>query len=244
MPTTATYALPLVGVLAEVPAAASGVCSVCHGCPNPGYKTCWSCSHVMAQVSRPCSLVVPVSLYEIPSQLYSDLRDYKRSTLPAVRDQSSLRVICVLCQFLSHHRQCIAAVAGGDWDLITNVPSTKGTPGPHALVSALGRVPSYLSEYEDLLVRGTASIGHLEASDNGYKVRRPLAGERVLIIDDTYTSGARAQSAASALALAGAAVVAIVPIGRVFQPGFSTTTTAFWTARQSQPFTFDVCCVH
>jgi chromosome partitioning protein len=35
------------------------------------------------------------------------------------------------------------------------------------------------------------------------------AGKRVLLVDDTFTSGARAQSAASALSNAGAEVVAI-----------------------------------
>jgi hypothetical protein len=45
-----------------------------------------------------------------------------------------------------------------------------------------------------------------------------VARTRVLLLDDTYVSGARAQSAAAALRLAGAHRVLIVPLGRVIRP--------------------------
>ena len=48
---------------------------------------------------------------------------------------------------------------------------------------------------------------------------RAVAGARVLLLDDTYVSGARAQSAAAALARAGARCTLIAPLGRVLRPG-------------------------
>lgn len=197
----------------------------------------------MGQVSKPCGLVVPVSLYRIPSQLYWELANYKRSSDTGVRAVSSRNIISILCYFLSRHQNCISRAAGGPWSVITNVPSSK-TTGTHALASALSLVPSFKSVYEELLVRGPASVGHLRASDTGFTTRGPLTGERVLLIDDTFTSGARAQSAASALALSGADVMAIVPIGRVFKPGYSDETRAWWESRKSMPFDFDTCCIH
>jgi hypothetical protein len=47
--------------------------------------------------------------------------------------------------------------------------------------------------------------------------RVAIAGARVLLLDDTYVSGARSQSAAAALQLAGARPV-IAPLGRVLRP--------------------------
>jgi adenine/guanine phosphoribosyltransferase-like PRPP-binding protein len=47
--------------------------------------------------------------------------------------------------------------------------------------------------------------------------RAAIAGARVLLLDDTYVSGARSQSAAAALQLAGARPV-IAPLGRVLRP--------------------------
>lgn len=46
-----------------------------------------------------------------------------------------------------------------------------------------------------------ASVDHNKADDDAFTVSRPLSGERVLLIDDTLTTGARLQSAASALGL-------------------------------------------
>ncbi len=48
--------------------------------------------------------------------------------------------------------------------------------------------------------------------------RSALARTRVVLLDDTYVSGARAQSAACALRLAGARATLIVPLGRVLRP--------------------------
>ena len=100
------------------------------------------------------------------------------------------------------------------------------------------------AEYDDLLERGSTAIDHRRASNTGYVAKRQMKGERVLLIDDTFTSGARAQSAASTLALAGAKVAAIVVVGRVFDPEFSDTDKTFWDDRLAHPFSFDTCCVH
>ena len=48
--------------------------------------------------------------------------------------------------------------------------------------------------------------------------RAALRGARVLLLDDTYVSGSRAQSAATALHRAGACTV-VGPLGRVLRPG-------------------------
>ncbi len=50
---------------------------------------------------------------------------------------------------------------------------------------------------------------------------------RVLLLDDTYVSGARAQSAAAALRLSGARAALIVPLGRVLRPEKSALHAAF-----------------
>jgi predicted amidophosphoribosyltransferase len=48
--------------------------------------------------------------------------------------------------------------------------------------------------------------------------RDATAGARMLLLDDTYVSGARSQSAAAALRRAGAAATVIAPLGRVLRP--------------------------
>ena len=66
------------------------------------------------------------------------------------------------------------------------------------------------------------------ASDGGYAVMRDVDGVNILFVDDTFTSGARIQSATSALTLARATVVAAIPIGRVINPQFNEATREHW----------------
>ena len=203
---------------------------------------CWSCAETDRQLSRPCPLVVPVSLYAISSQLHHYLRHYKSGGFPSREQDFSLKVVSLLCHFLGKHRSCIAAQARGDWGVVTSVPSSGGRRGEHPFVRALRYVPSFFDAYEPLLVPGTIAVGHNRASDAGFGVTRRLDGERVLLVDDTYTSGARAQSAASALSIAGAHVVAIVPVGRVISPS-AEHVTDWWRERRAERFTFDTCCL-
>ncbi len=41
---------PYLDTFTPVPPTAEGVCSVCHGAPNPGWATCWSCDKTIGQV--------------------------------------------------------------------------------------------------------------------------------------------------------------------------------------------------
>jgi adenine/guanine phosphoribosyltransferase-like PRPP-binding protein len=86
-------------------------------------------------------------------------------------------------------------------------------------------------------------MGHNVASDGGFVAHTDVRGARVLVVDDTFTTGARAQSAASALQLAGARVVAIVPIGRVIDPNHGEHAQAYWTRRVGATFDFGRCCL-
>jgi hypothetical protein len=234
----------LTGVWTPVPSAAPGVCRICHGCPNPGFETCWSCASVTSQVNRPCDLVVPISLYEIPSQLHHILRHYKSGSYPRHEADFGARVISLLAYFLMKHEECITNAAGGGWDVVTSVPSSRPRSGEHPLVTNVHRVRWLDDQFETLLKLGTVEVGHLKASDYGFEPVRDVRGERVLLVDDTFTTGATAQSATSALTIAGATVTGIVAIGRVIKPEFSPTVKEYWD-RQWGPraFTFDKCCL-
>jgi adenine/guanine phosphoribosyltransferase-like PRPP-binding protein len=133
---------------------------------------------------------------------------------------------------------CVAAAAGG-----LSVPSSTDREGEHPLVRAIKLLPDIRDQYETLLERGEVNITHTIASNKGFNALRRLDDERVLLIDDTFTSGARAQSGASVLNNAGATVVAILPIGRVITPDFSPSVTEYWKKQGAKVFDFDVCCV-
>jgi orotate phosphoribosyltransferase len=76
-------------------------------------------------------------------------------------------------------------------------------------------------------------VHHRHGSDQTFDVQVPVAGREVLLIDDTFTSGAEVQSAASALHLRGAYVTAVVVIGRYLDLDLATASARSGTAPAS-----------
>ncbi len=226
-----------------VPPSGTGVCALCHGCPRSGFSTCWSCDRVAAQLGWVCRLVVPVSLYVIPSPLHACLRRYKDAAREASRLRAATTVATLLGSFLQDHGDCIRAEAGTGWDYLSSVPSSAGRPGTHPLQAALGQVAWLAAQHRPILARGPGRLGHTTASARGFSATRPVSGDRILVVDDTFTSGARAQSAAAALHLAGAQVVAIVPVGRVINPAHGPHVASYWRAQSGSPFHAGRCCL-
>jgi adenine/guanine phosphoribosyltransferase-like PRPP-binding protein len=184
-----------------------------------------------------------MSLTDGAGQLHYILRMYKRSPRRQVRQLHAASVIALLARFLRDHESCIADFAGGTWDIITTVPSTATTGTAHALETAFSMYAPLDEQHRALLHRGTGNLGHNLASDTGYVASEDVRDVRVLVVDDTFTSGARSQSAVSALQLAGATVVAIVPIGRYINPGFSDRAREYWNKQRHTGFDFDTCCL-
>ena len=213
---------------------------MCRGPRRVGYAECFSCSRVLAQVSRPCRRVAPVSLYELGSPLHRALRAYKDGGSPGVRARYTSVVVGLLAGFLAAHASCVGAGASPPWDLATTVPSTSGAV-PHPLEQVLATVPWL--KHRRSLVRTAVALGHLRAHDRGFEVSDAVQGQRVLVLDDTWTSGARAQSAASALAVAGAVVVAVVPLGRFVDPTWSPRVARWWSRRADLAFDVGSCCL-
>ena len=99
-------------------------------------------------------------------------------------------------------------------DRLAVVPTGAGRPGPHPL---LRLVSPYLRLPGCSLVLRPGRQGRDLDLDRFQVLARPT-GASVLLLDDTWVSGASAQSAAAALKLAGARHVAVVVLGRHVNP--------------------------
>jgi len=226
-----------------VPPTSQGVCDVCHGAPGAGYRRCYSCAQTCAQVSEPVTRVVPISLYQSLGQLHLVLRGYEDSRDATARDNFALIVAALLTRYLRRHGSCVAEAAGADWDSITSVPSSKDRPVPHPLERAIQCSLFLREQFDQPLVRGTGPLGHRRASDGAFKASRDLSGRRILLLDDTFTTGAALESAASSLTNAWATVVAAVVVGRVINPEFGPEAAALWERATRVPFDFERCCL-
>ncbi len=240
-PTVAELTDPLLGVYTAVPQVGPQVCSLCRR-PTDLAPLCNSCELTTGQVANPTQLVVPISMYSrIDSQYGHYLRQYKRSTDKATRSLSTTILAATLARFLGAHAPCIRRAAGADWDTIVPIPSSRT---PHPLEAVIRQAPE-VDDPLDILVPTRTPPSKRQATDAGYRLARRVRGRSILLIDDTFTTGAHIQSAASILTARGAQVVGAVVLGRVVDLDFKPDVARpIWTSLRSGGFDFDTCCVH
>jgi predicted amidophosphoribosyltransferase len=168
---------------------------------------------------------------------------YKNDHNPSIRRSFQYQLAALFGRFFNNHAGCIRAAAGTSWSAITTVPSSRQREGEHPLEASLRLLTGWKETLVTVLEAGSEQMGHNSASDQGYRPLRDLHDESLLLVDDTFTSGARLQSAASALQLAGARVVAAVVLGRVIDPDRSDASRQLWDTARATPFDFATCCL-
>lgn len=212
----------------------AGVCTVCLTFTQ-GFDTCYACAHH----ERAADAVLPISYSPHLGQLHAALRGYKQGW--ASSERLTLELAAVLWRFLARHEICLARRTGVEkFPVVTTVPSSDvDRDAIHPLHTIVGRIVGYTAERFDRLLRPTGVEVEKRAVDaRRYEATRRLAGEDVLLIDDTWTTGASAESAAHVLKAAGAGVVAVVVIGRHIRENFENNAERL---RTLPPFTWDRC---
>lgn len=188
--------------------------SVCRTCFNftDGYAVCYACAHAAPLLDA----VAPISYSVAREQLHHALACYKRLDGEVAR-RLGAGLAAVLWRFLAEHEPCVAHAAGAaSFELVTTVPSgERERDERHPLRWIVGELVGPTRERHERLLRRTgAEVSTRAFSPDKYACARRLDGEPVLLIDDTWTTGANAQSAAAGLKAAGAGRIAAVVIGR------------------------------
>ena len=193
----------------------AGECDVCRQ-PLRAATRCYPCAEQAESLpGLVADVVVPVCFAPKGGLHARHLWLYKSRQAGA--GAARLALLALLAVFLRDHGLCVWAAAGtvGPTHLAV-VPSGRGRPGPHPLRALAG--PLTLLPWAELAAaRPGDPAGRL--ADPGRFVAAPLPGARVALLDDTWTTGASAQSAAAALRLAGAQSVAVIVLGRHLRPG-------------------------
>jgi hypothetical protein len=188
--------------------------NVCRVCFNftAGYDRCYACTH-----NENClAAVAPISYSVALEQLHRALMGYKRLNGEVAR-RLTVELAAVLWRYLASHERCVAIAAGvNGFQLVAAVPSgDRGRDSAHPLRHIVGELVGPTRErHERLLLRSRLEVAPRTFDARKFEAVRSLHGEPVLLIDDTWTTGASGQSAAAALRGAGAGPVAAVVIGR------------------------------
>lgn len=192
-------------------------CRVCRGAVWRGYAVCYQCDQARQVAGGLLADAVAPIAYAVKGEgLARDLWRYKSETGGA--DEAAGRLREMLSAFLEEHGPSVWRAAGMTTgpNALAVVPSGQGRPGAHPLLAIAGPVTGL--PVVPLSVRpGWAAHGR-HVSTDWLRVDGRVSGAEVLLVEDSWVSGASAQSASAALKLAGAARVAIVVIGRHVDP--------------------------
>ncbi len=214
-------------------------CTVCRGPARSGYARCYQCeTHEMLGRGLLADAVVPISYAVKGTPFAEDLWRYKSQRSLGTSARGSL--LALLLAFLEDHAGCVwrrAAMPGPD--RLAVVPSGAGRPGSHPLLALAS--PHISVPLWPLAIRpgrqGRDLDLHRFQADPGPR------GRGVLLLDDTWVSGASAQSAAAALKLAGAGRVALVVLGRHVNPA-DPQAARFAAGLAPGPYDPAACAVH
>lgn len=207
--------------------------STCDVCATPLNHTldrvCSTCARHEASGLPLADRVASLVYAAYDTQAYEVVRRYK-SDLPG---EDALRVMAMLLALgLRGHIDCDLAQAGVSTCGWCVVPSSKGGTTLGGLVRGLARRP-------ELEVRLSVSDSYQKRvlrPDNFLIESATTLPEHVLVIDDSWVSGANAQSAAVALKTAGVRDVSVLTVSRVLNPGFDATKRFL---RAAGPLVFD-----
>jgi hypothetical protein len=189
------------------------LCLVCHGPPGQGSPLCFQCDlHRQCAEGSLADVVVPVAFAVKGSPHARQLWQYKSARLSAAaRAGPTTTLRALLLVFLRDHGPCIWRAGGIEAPTqVAVVPTARGRQGTHPLRALIG--PYLTAPWAELTARpGGEQARDLDPDRFAATV---VPGARVLLIDDTWTTGSSAQSAAMALRRAGARSVATVVLGR------------------------------
>jgi hypothetical protein len=225
-------------LLSAPPPAAAGLCGCCRGPARAGSPLCYGC-----YLHREClpgllpDVVVPVAYAVKGGPHATNLWLYKSGQPCAGAARAALTALLLV--FLRDHGPCVWRRAGmARPTCAAVVPSRRGRPGIHPM---RGLAAPYLTlPWARLWVAGPDNPEARVPDPCRFQAER-IPGASVVLLDDTWTSGASALSAAAALRLAGARAVAVIVLGRHLN---DTATAGAGFSPASMPLRPSLCAVH
>lgn len=186
-----------------------GVCEICFrrldNCNN--YTICASCARLL-QRAQELGVRLADNVYACK---YGDNKghdsiggwmfDYKNSSLPAERRENAVRQVTGICA------EGLNVININNFDAVTVVPSSKGRTALEDVVSCLVSGELFPVQYS-----GTP-VGR-ELSLDSFIIEDPVPNN-ILVVEDSWVSGATAQSLAACLRNRGANKVDILVLARL-----------------------------
>jgi hypothetical protein len=163
--------------------------------------------------------------------LHGALRRYKDAPAVSARQHYRAVLASLVDEFLDVHGPCVRRGLG-PWDALCAVPSSARRSGSCPFEAVVRDVVALQGVDVVALAPGEGRAQHLEPASTAFRSPIGLAGRRVLVLDDTWVTGARARSASAALRTAGAQVTGVLVVGRSVDPESAAPWARRWWERQ------------
>lgn len=227
-------------------------CAVCTTPISAQYTLCYRCNQdaLGARAWSPTRVpvarrVVPLTYAIFGRQSNIDMHRYKKDGLTAkerLASPSYQRVLLLVLGFALTHAECLDRVSQRPVTRLAFVPSLSGRPGIHPLTLVGDALPRQWQRVALEAVPGVPEEERRKVSLDHFILPDPgkVAGQHVVVFEDTWVQGGHAQSAAATILHAGAAEVTIVVIARRLKPD-STQQSAFWKMLEPREYTLEIC---
>lgn len=213
-------------------------CVVCTA-PVDGFPRCWRCEQ-HRRIAGLADLVVPLVYAIGGTQSATLLRHYKDDPVRKVRERHALVINWLLYLGISEHQRCIGVVTGMPVSVRLAIPSMAGRSGVHPFTVLAQRMNAVAQSVELMPAPGAACDRAVSGAKFVLEPAVRLDGQHVLVIDDTWTTGSNAQSAALTLRGAGAERVSVMVVGRWLSVGYGNTAR-FISEHLSNDFDPGIC---
>jgi hypothetical protein len=212
-------------------------CRVCAGAVH-GFDRCWRCEQAR-RIAGVADVVAPLTYAIVGTPSATLVRDYKNHPARKVRESHGALINWLVGLGITRHERCIGAAAGSPISLRVVIPSLTNRPGAHPLAE-IARTLGVLGEAR-LVATPTALCDRVVRADKFMLTPGSgVEGRHVLVLDDMWTTGSNAQSAALALRRAGAAAVSVMVVGRWLNPSYGRTGE-FIKTRLQRDYDPDMC---
>lgn len=213
----------------------------CGTCATPvdGYDHCYPCNQHRS-TNGIADLVVPLTYGIEGEQSHFLVRHYKDDQDAAVRQRLTVVMNRLLFLGIVLHEACIEKTVGQEIDRRFAIPSLSGRPGIHPFVELALNMRAI--ETSPLLVPAQGASGDRLVLDTQFTLgpETDLTGEHVLILDDTWTTGSRTQSAALTLRRYGAKHVSVLVVSRYLKPAYANNAD-FIRTHLKNDYSPDIC---
>jgi hypothetical protein len=212
-------------------------CRVC-AAPVNGFDRCWRCEQAR-RIGGVADVVAPLTYAIAGTPSAALLRDYKNHPARSVRERHSGVIKDLVWLGITRHERCIGCTAGLAVSSRLVIPSLTSRPGRHPLAE----IAHPINAASDAVALMPGPDARCDRAINDKFVLQPAArldGRHMLILDDVWTTGSTAQSAALAVRRAGAAAVSIMAVGRWLNPD-RPGTADFIATRLHREYDADIC---